>query len=120
MAKRKDKLVIWQNVKEVRSKPCGEKSPYWSWMEMTAAKEIDDIPAPAKPVYDAQLDSVLEALNDGAEDLMTAKERKAFQLIAREGKTYTMAAKTMRLPRGAVQQLVKRASKKLRILASIH
>jgi len=120
MAKRKDKLVLWQNVKEVRAKPCGEKSPYWSWMEMTAAKEIDDIPAPSEPVYDAQLDSVLEALNDGAEDVMTAKERKAFQLIVREGKTYTVVAKLMHLPRGAVQQLVTRAAKKLRILASIH
>lgn len=120
MAKRKDKLVIWQNVKEVRAKPCGEKSPYWSWMEMTAAKEVDDIPAPEDPAYNAQLDSVLEALNNGAEDLMTAKERKAFHLVVRMGYNFPTAGKKMRLPRGAVQQLVIRAAKKLRILASIH
>jgi DNA-directed RNA polymerase specialized sigma24 family protein len=89
-------------------------------MEMTAAKEVDDIPAPADPLYDGQLDSVLEALNNGAEDLMTAKERKAFHLVVRLGYNYPVAGKKMGLPRGAVQQLVVRAAKKLRILASIH
>lgn len=120
MAKHKEKLVQWQKLDEKKMRPCGERSPYWTWMAGSDAKEVDRLEAPAEPIYDAQLDSVMEALNNGAEDLMSTKERKAFQLVIREGQTFAQAAKHMKVKAPTVHKLVERAAKKLRILASIH
>jgi DNA-directed RNA polymerase specialized sigma24 family protein len=117
MAKPKDKLVQWQRLDEKKCQPCGEQSPYWSWMAGGREPEVE---APTEPPHDPQLDSVMDALNNGAEDLMSTKERQAFQLVIREGLTYSQAAKTMRVKSPTVHKLVERAAKKLRILASIH
>lgn len=119
MTKHKEKLVQWQHLDEIQRKPCGERSPYWSWMAVGNAEEVDSIESNDK-VLDPQLESVMDALNNGAEDLMSPRERKAFQLVVREGKTFSQAAKSMRLKSPSVHKLVERAAKKLRILASIH
>lgn len=120
MAKHKEKLVQWQQLEERTIQPCGERSPYWAWMGLSNASEVDSIPAPDDTPFDPQLDSVMEALNNGAEDLMSSKERKAFQLVVREGLSFTQASKIMKVKSPTVHKLVERAARKLRILASIH
>ena len=128
--------------KEIRCKPCGGSSPYFDWIErqgflhwsssqqdlhgrhltshireVIAKGEPDTLPAPEPQPKEPLLEAILEVLDDGGEKVLTPKQKKAFQLIVREGVSYRKAAKILRVSIGAVQCLVAAGAKKLRILA---
>ena len=129
--------------KEIRCKPCGGRSPYRDWVdkcgfvfspgrqqdeydehilsphmrEAIAKGDPDTLTAPEEQLKDTLLEAILEVLDDGGEKVLTPKQRRAFQLIVREGVSYRETARKMRVNVNAVQDLVKAGAKKLRILA---
>lgn len=124
-----------------KCKPCGESSPYREWvdsrglnpkglaqertypLELTsrmfsevAKGDPDILPVPEARPSDPQLEAILSVIDEGGEQVLTPKQRKAFQLIVREGRSYRETAKAMKVNINAVQDLVKAGAKKLRIL----
>lgn len=105
-----------------KCKPCGEESPYWNWMEEHGVADFNDntlITERVKETPSDKLAAILDAINEGAEETMTPQQKRAFQLVVREGMTHDRAARKMRISRQAVDQHVKLATEKVRILAMI-
>lgn len=106
-------------IRVVQKKIAPGSSPYNDWVEENGVEpELE-----AARLTEAQNDlltDVLEALNAGAERKLSNQERRAFQLIVREGMSYTRAASIMAedtgrsVSKAAVQMYVKRAAKKIR------
>lgn len=105
-----------------KCKPCGEESPYWNWMEERGLTGFNDntlITERVKEKPNEELSSILDAINEGAEETMTPQEKKAFQLVVREGMTQERAARKMHINQSAVSRYVNKAVKKVRVLAMI-
>jgi predicted DNA-binding protein (UPF0251 family) len=105
-----------------KCKPCGEESPYWNWMESRGLTDFNNETLIAESIKDEpsmELSAALDAINDGAEETMTPQERRAFQLVVREGMTHERAARKMKIDKSVVTRHVGRAIKKVRILAMI-
>jgi DNA-directed RNA polymerase specialized sigma24 family protein len=100
-----------------KCKPCGESSPYWNWVTDHEAGDSDYIATPDVKAVDPLLQSILDVLDEGGEQVLTPRQRKAFQLVVREGLSYRQAAKAMRVGVNAVYELVQAGARKLRILA---
>ena len=100
-----------------KCKPCGESSPYWNWVDDNATGDPDYVGVEDSKGADPLLQSVLDTLDEGGEQVLTKKQRIAFQLVVREGMTYRAAARTMRIPVSYAHDLVKAGAKKLRILS---
>ena len=106
-----------------KCKPCGEESPYWNWMAEHGMEGFNDdflhteLVEKEPPV--PELAAILDAINEGAEETMTPQERRAFQLVVREGMTHERAARKMRIDKSVVTRHVGRAIKKVRVLAMI-
>jgi DNA-binding CsgD family transcriptional regulator len=85
----------------------------------------DLVSAPVRLVND-DIDALIVALQMGAENLLTDKERLAFQLIVREGRSYADTARIMtikyqtKFTRSTVQTKVNRAAKKIRAFCKGH
>lgn len=106
-------------------------SPYWTWIKTHPFKNPqgamasepvlanpDMLPEwPLKEQSEA-LDAILEVIDEGGEQVLSPREKKAFQLIVREGLSEREAAKRFRprISRRAVVTYVRRASVKLRKL----
>jgi DNA-directed RNA polymerase specialized sigma24 family protein len=129
--------------KEQKCKPCGESSPYREWVdkygfaidpgrdrdehmerklpirlrEAIAKGDPDTLAVPEPENVDSLLQAILDVLDEGGEQVLTTKQRWAFQLIVREGLSYRETARKMRISVTAVVNLVKAGAKKLRILA---
>lgn len=105
-----------------KCKPCGEESPYWNWMEERGLTDFNDETLHTERVKEepsGELEAILDAINEGAEETMTPQERRAFQLVVREGMTNQKAAKKMRVTRQAVNLYLHTALEKVRVLAMI-
>jgi predicted DNA-binding protein (UPF0251 family) len=105
-----------------KCKPCGEESPYWNWMESRGLTDFNNetlVAESAKDEPSTELSAILDAINEGAEETMTSQERRAFQLVVREGMTHERAARKMKIDRSVLTRNVGRAIKKVRILAMI-
>jgi len=126
-----------------KCRPCGSSSPYRDWVdkcgfvfapgrqqdeysdkvlsphlrEEIAKGDPDTLPYIASETNDSLLQAILDVLDEGGEQVLTPKQRKAFQLIVREGLSYRETAKKMRVSVNAVVDLVKAGAKKLRILS---
>ena len=125
-----------------KCKPCGESSPYREWVErygfpllQTSQEEFvqhgtmrhlreeiakgdpDTMAAPEHKDPERLLQAILDVIDEGGELVLTPRQHKAFQMIVREGVSYGQTAKTMRITKHAVEDLVKAGAKKLRILA---
>lgn len=128
--------------KEIRCKPCRGRSPYQDWIQTygfvlegelrekflqngigrhlideIAKGDPDSIATVESQYIDSLLQAILDVLDEGGEQVLTPKQRRAFQLIVREGVSYRQTARMMRINVNAVQDLVKAGAKKLRILA---
>jgi DNA-directed RNA polymerase specialized sigma24 family protein len=115
-----------RNVIKMRIKSGG--SPYWNYIKKNHCGEPveanpDSIPV-SEPVPSDELQAVLDVLDEGGEQVLSPREKDAFQLVAREGRTYGEAATIMsttygkRISRAALQMYVKRASVKIRKLCA--
>jgi DNA-directed RNA polymerase specialized sigma24 family protein len=118
--------------KILKCKPCGSTSPYWDWVgekgyvegihdvhliEAVAKGDPDILPfVESRPSSDL-LDAILEVLDDGGEQVLTPRQREAFQLIVREGVSYRETARKMHVSIHAIQDLVQAGAKKLRVLS---
>lgn len=115
-----------------KCQPCGESSPYRDWVEKrgflsgavptkiftaVAKGDPDLMTAPEVKSQDPLLQVILQVLDEGGEKVLTRKQRKAFQLVVREGISYRVAAAQLKVSIRAVQDLVTAGAKKLRILA---
>jgi DNA-directed RNA polymerase specialized sigma24 family protein len=63
-----------------------------------------------------ELEAILEIIDQGGEKVLSQREKKAFQLVVREGLSYRKAAAKMGCSFHSVEQYVKRAAVKLRKL----
>lgn len=106
-------IVKHQKLSTVRS-----KLDYWKHLSKFSKIETvqgnpDLVENSAEEASD-ELSILLHAINDGVEKLLTKKQRRAFQLIVREGITERQAAKKMRCSYQAIQSLVKSSAVKIR------
>lgn len=111
--------VKWKgNLMKVRKcRPCGESSPYNSWLDARGLSDLDKREFKEPKQNDPLLQAILDVLDDGGEKVLTPKQRKAFQLVVREGRSERIAARLMGISRSSLTDLVKAGAKKLRILA---
>lgn len=100
-----------------KCKPCGSTSPYWNWIEEHEGYDSDSMAAPQPKRIEPLLQAILDVLDEGGEKILTRQQKKAFQLVVREGFTYRAAAKEMRIKESSVYEFVQAAAKKLRVLA---
>lgn len=112
-------------MKERKCNPCGESSPYWKWVESSGkhfkdcetneckAANPDILEFKEKSYTGMELEAILEILDEGGEQILSDKQKIAFQLVVREGLSYGEAASKMRLKKQTVHEYVKSASKKL-------
>ena len=100
-----------------KCKPCGSSSPYWNWVEENEAYDSDSIAAPEPKKVEPLLQAILDVLDEGGEKVLTKQQKRAFQLVVREGLTYRAAAKEMKIKESSVYEFVQAGAKKLRILA---
>ncbi len=95
-------------------------SPYHAWIEQHGAPEEQPALPMPESADDDLLGDVLEALDAGIERKLSNQERRAFQLVVREGMSLEKAAKIIArdvkhsVSKAAVQIYVKRAAKKIR------
>jgi len=104
--------------KILKCKPCGGSSPYWDWIGENEAYDSDSIAAPIPAVSSPLLQAILDVLDEGGEKVLTIPQKKAFQLIVREGLTYRAAAKELGIKESSLHQSMVLAIKKLRVLVS--
>jgi hypothetical protein len=104
--------------KVLKCKPCGGSSPYWDWVGENEAYDSDSIAAPVPAVSSPLLQAILDVLDEGGEKVLTVAQKKAFQLIVREGLTYRAAAKELGIKESSLHQSMALATKKLRVLVS--
>jgi hypothetical protein len=64
------------------------------------------------------LEATLEVLDDGGEKVLTPPQRKAFQLVVREGWSLRVAAKMMGIRTNGLIKHLKAGSKKIRALVA--
>ena len=123
------RLVKWQrlNVLDNRNTNYGSwlNAQYSSFSVSGDVREDpranpDVIAAPDEPVASDQLHAILTALDRGGEKLLTKRQRKVFQLILREGKTFQQVANRFKCTPQAIDQCLNRAAVKLRKLALIN
>jgi DNA-directed RNA polymerase specialized sigma24 family protein len=109
----RQRIVKHQKLSDSRS-----RLDYWGYISKNVRSEAaqanpDSLACEDKAISD-ELDVALRALNAKAELLLTKKQRRAFQLVVREGITERDAAKKMACTYQAVQSLVKGAAVKIR------
>jgi DNA-directed RNA polymerase specialized sigma24 family protein len=63
-----------------------------------------------------ELIAALEVIDRGGEKILTKRQKKAFQLVVREGKSYDEAAKRMKCAKNNVVEAVSQAGVKIRKL----
>lgn len=100
-----------------RCKPCGESSPYWNWMADRGIGDPDSVGTEDVKHVEPLLQSILDVLDEGGEQVLTKRQRTAFQLVVREGLSYRAAAREMRVRVSTVHEFVQAGAKKLRILS---
>ena len=107
-------------VHSIKSRKSESGSPYHNWIETHGIpEEQPTLPMPVS-VNDELLGDVLEALDAGIERKLSNQERRAFQLVVREGVSLEKAAKIVsrdvghHVSKAALQIYVKRAAKKIR------
>lgn len=104
-------------------------SSYWNWVKKnnkcsedgiyqeSALSNPDSIEAPSKfHCACDELDAILEVLEEGGEQVLSGKEKQAFQYVVREGYSLRDAAKLMNVSWHSVYTYVKRGARKLRVL----
>lgn len=96
------------------------KNRFWNDMHNREKKESyknnPDKLAVNVEVKSEELIAILEVLDEGGEQVLTKKQRRAFQLVVREGYTERDAALKMRCSQATLQEHIKLAVKKLRSL----
>jgi|WetSurMetagenome_2_1015567.scaffolds.fasta_scaffold659866_2 hypothetical protein len=76
----------------------------------------DSIAAPEEEERSEELLAILAVLDEGGENVLTKRERRAFQLIVREALPERVAAKKMHCAQSTIQEFVCKAAVKLRKL----
>lgn len=109
------KLVKFQKVREKNSKTTyrGHQIPFGD--NETLEANPDQI-AVEPTVQSEELIAILSVLDEGGEKVLTKKQRRAFQLVVREGMSTRDAAKRMHCKYQTVQGFVQSAAVKLRKL----
>lgn len=115
-------------MKTKKVRPCGESSPYWDYVRASGrnslpdeiheplAANLDQLPEKISKFLPLELEAILEILDEGGEQILSPREKSAFQLVVREGISYREAARKMGCSFHSVEQYVKRAALKLRKL----
>lgn len=111
------KLVKFQRTRErVSTKKYSDHQRYFDQRTETIEANPDQLAAAEPEIQLEELIAILSVLDDGGEKILTPKQRRAFQLVVREGLSTRDAAKKMRCSYQNVQQFVESAAVKLRKL----
>lgn len=93
---------------------------YWNSLYENDKKESyksnPDLLGNTENTQSEELIAILTALDEGGEQVLTRKQRRAFQLVVRENKTEVEAAKMMNCSPSTLRGHVQDGAKKLRML----
>ena len=121
------KLSKKKSFRTINGKPCGERSPYWEWLETHSGYIEDGIPEEspeANPdvlpetahMFSSNLDAAdqvkLDAIVNAWRSLST-RERQAIEWYGHEGNTIDQTAKLMGVSSSSVRCYLTRASYKI-------
>jgi DNA-directed RNA polymerase specialized sigma24 family protein len=113
----RSRIVKQQNLSIKKS-----RLDYWNYVNRREDKQESILANPdLLPMIDEEerseeLLAILSVLDDGGEQILTPRERRAFQLVVREGLSERIAAKKMNCKQATIQEFVCKAAVKLRKL----
>jgi len=124
MKKRQGLIVVNQ---KVRVKKGGKT--YWEYANSQGSQQLhrdsgeenpfanpDVLAEPNESVKSEELLAIISVLDEGGEKILTKRQRKAFQLVVREGKSLREAGKKMHCSYEMVRQFIKSGAVNLRKL----
>jgi RNA polymerase sigma factor (sigma-70 family) len=121
------KLSKKKGFRERNTAPCGERSPYWQWLEQHARNDEGDIQEPREGNPDVLAEQAhlfgdkfnetehekLEAIYH-AWNFLSEREKEVLMLYAYEGKTGEEMAEMLQVSESSIRVYLKRISLKVK------